>query len=345
MQIVEDYRALHRIPELDRDLPKTTAYLRARLQALPCRVFSPAAGALCAWFDFEAERSLAFRADMDALPMEEQTGLSYASSHPGVTHACGHDGHMAMLLELARRIRPGKKNILLIFQPAEETEGGARSVCQSGVLRAYGVEAVFGLHLWPGLPEGKLFSRPGPMMAASCPVTVRFYGKAAHISRPEQGADALKAAVDLYRQAPGVRFGRLTAGEAPNCVAERACLEGTMRSFSDEEITRWKTSLLTLAGEIQEKTGCTAEVVFGPGYPAVVNPPSLYERARHSLPLEMLEAPVFATEDFSYYQAQVPGLFFFLGVGQTPPLHSPRFCFPEAVLTQGADFLERLKNS
>ena len=134
MQIIADRRALHRIPEIDRELPKTLAYLVESLKHTSCRVFSPADGALCAFFDFGQNHAIAFRADMDALPIEEKSGVDFASAHPGNMHACGHDGHMAILLELARRLsdKPAlSHNVLLIFQPAEETIGGALSICES----------------------------------------------------------------------------------------------------------------------------------------------------------------------------------------------------------------------
>ncbi len=163
IRIIQNRRALHQIPELDRDLPLTIAYLRSELEGLSCRLFSPIEGALCAWFDFGAETAIAFRADMDALPITETSGAAYASRHPGRMHACGHDGHMAILLELARRLSAKthlNKNILLVFQPAEEASGGAKPICDTGIFADYHVEAIFGLHLWPGLPKGKIFSRP-----------------------------------------------------------------------------------------------------------------------------------------------------------------------------------------
>ena len=144
MQIIEDRRALHRIPELDKELPNTIAYLRTALESLKCRVFSPMPGALCAFFDFGAKEAIAFRAEADALPITERTGVSYASRHLGRMHACGHDGHMAILLELARRLSEKKSlphNVLLIFQPAEESPGGARIICDTGVLEQYKVTA------------------------------------------------------------------------------------------------------------------------------------------------------------------------------------------------------------
>ena len=148
MQIYTDRHALHRIPELELHLPKTQEYLKQALSSLSCHVFSPMGSALCAWFDFGAEEAIAFRADMDALPISEKTGAEYASTHPGVMHACGHDGHMAILLELARRLDAKENlphNVLLIFQPGEESPGGAKGICETGVLEEYGVKTVFGL--------------------------------------------------------------------------------------------------------------------------------------------------------------------------------------------------------
>ena len=170
MQIIEDRRALHRIPELGYQLPETLAYVRASLEKLSCAVFAPIEGAVCAFFDFGRESAVAFRADMDALPITERTGLPFASTHPGRMHACGHDGHMAIALELARRLDEKKSlphNVLLVFQPAEETIGGAEPICRSGVFEKYKVEAIFGLHLWPGLAEGVCASRANEMMARS----------------------------------------------------------------------------------------------------------------------------------------------------------------------------------
>ena len=162
MQIIQDRRALHRIPELDWAMEKTGAYLKTALEGLNCQIFSPLEGALCAFFDFGAEKALAFRSDTDALPITEQNATEYISCHPGIMHACGHDGHMAILLELARRLSQKADNpwnILLVFQPGEECTGGAERICNTGIFEKYRVEAVFGLHLWPGLEKGQVFSR------------------------------------------------------------------------------------------------------------------------------------------------------------------------------------------
>ena len=196
MQIYANRQALHRIPELELELPKTQSYLKEALSGLSCKVFSPLGCALCAWFDFGAEETIAFRADMDALPITEKTGAPYASTHPGVMHACGHDGHMAILLELARRLDKKQNlrhNVLLIFQPGEESPGGARAICDTGVLEAYQVKAVFGLHLWPALEKCVVFSRRNELMARASEVTLDLYGKSAHIAKAAEGIASLMA--------------------------------------------------------------------------------------------------------------------------------------------------------
>ena len=167
-------RDLHRIPELDFDLPQTIAYIEGVLAPLDCELTHPCPSCVCAFFDagVGAAHATAIRADMDALPIAEATGAAFASTHPGKMHACGHDGHMAMALSAAtfvdRTIReqPGaiKRNVLFVFQPAEETTGGAKTVCESGVFERYGVDRIFGFHVWPDLPAGTL---------ASCSVRVR----------------------------------------------------------------------------------------------------------------------------------------------------------------------------
>ena len=236
MDLISDRRALHRIPELDRNLPETLDYLRSALEPLPCKVFSPAESALCAFFDFGRDHSLAFRADMDALPVSEATGLPFASCHPGKMHACGHDGHMAIALELARRLARREvlpHNMLLVFQPAEETTGGAQAICHSGVFDQYRTKAIFGLHLWPDLPAGVLASSPGGMMCRSSEVTLTVTGRSAHVARAGLGRDALEAAARWYlealsleRQLPPeeprlLKFGRLQAGTVRNAGSHR----------------------------------------------------------------------------------------------------------------------------
>ena len=357
MQIIQDRRQLHQIPELDRNLPKTLSYLRTALEGLNCNVFSPMEGALCAYFDFGAEKSIAFRSDADALPVQENSSLAFASQHPGQMHACGHDGHMAIALELARRLNTKEKlphNVLLVFQPAEETTGGAKDLCATGVFKQYNVKAIFGLHLWPGLPKGEIFSRRQEMMSRSCEVKVDIEGKAAHIAKAEEGIDAMAAGVRFYTRAMAMeaalpknvfrllKFGKLESGTVCNVISGHTRLEGSLRAFQDDIFYSLRAGLVSIGKDVERATGCSVNIYMNDGYPAVMNPTELYQKVEKAVSFRELEKPSMITEDFSWYQKHLPGMFFFLGLGDTPALHADDFNFDETVLVKGADFFETL---
>ena len=357
MQIVEDRRQLHRIPELELCLPKTMAYLKNSLTSLNCHVFSPIESSLCAFFNFGKESAIAFRTDCDALPVLEQNKIAYASTHEGNMHACGHDGHMSILLELARRIN-GKKelnhNILLVFQPGEENPGGAQLLCDTGFLEEYGVKAIFGLHLWPGLEKGKIFSKENALMSHSSEVNVDIYGKSAHIGKAWEGIDALAAAVAYYTAVTNyeaslpadvkrvLKFGHLRSGTVRNALSDHSRLEGSLRAYEDEVFNDLLEHLYSAAKQVEADFGCKVNVDFANGYPAVINPPELCKQVEKAAAFEHLDAPVMPSEDFSCYQQRVPGMFFFLGIGDTPALHASNFNFDEEILVKGADFFEKL---
>lgn len=357
MQIINDRRALHRIPELELELPKTMEYVLNTLAPLNCRVSTPIGCAVCAFFDFGRDDAIAFRADMDALPITEKSDKPYISTHPGKMHACGHDGHTAILLELARRLSQKKElphNVLLIFQPGEESPGGALGICQTGVLEKHNVVAVFGLHLWPGLEQGKVFCRENEMMSHASEVNVDIYGKSAHIAKYGESIDAMAAAMELHRRVAQaeaaypdhifrlLKFGRMTSGSVRNAVSDYTHLEGSLRAFQDEVFDGLKNSLFAIAGDIEKEFGCRIEITMTEGYPAVMNPPELYRKVAGLIPLANPGDPTMTAEDFSQYQRLVPGLFFWLGLGDVPPLHSDNFDFDEAILSKGADFFEEL---
>ena len=360
--VVNHRRALHRIPELDSQLPETVSYLRSVLEPLSCRCTSPISGSVCAFFDAGRPETVAFRADLDALPVQECTGLPYASAHPGQMHACGHDGHTAMALALAeyvsRHLERLPRNVLFLFQPAEETTGGARPLCETGILKRCHVTRIFGLHLWPNLPAGQVFSRPGPLMARSNEVTVTVTGQSVHLSRASEGRDALAAGVAYYQRALALAdslppeqphvlgFGKLTSGAVRNAVSGSTVLEGSLRTYQEETYRFCRQGLEDLGAAIAAEHGCGVTVFLSEGYPAVWNHEGLYETVRAALGPDapaLLERPALAAEDFSFYQRQVPGVFFFLGTGNTPELHAPDFTFDdEAILPAGTAFLEHL---
>ena len=360
MQIIEDRRALHQIPELDRSLPKTMAYLRGALEGLNCKVFSPMESALCAWFDFGATEAIAFRSDADALPIQEHSRRPYASTHPGRMHACGHDGHMAILLELARRLSAKEKlnyNVLLIFQPAEETTGGAKDICKTGIFKKYKVEAIFGLHLWPGLPAGLIASRCNEMMSRSCEVKVDIYGKSAHIAKASEGIDALDAGMEFYRKVKTLeaalpkkvfrllKFGKMESGTVCNAISDHTHLEGSLRAFQDDVFYSLRAGIVSIGKEIERSSGCTVNIYMNDGYPAIMNPPDLHKRVKKAVGFFELDKPSMITEDFAWYQKTLPGMFFFLGTGDTPALHADDFDYDEEILLKGADFFEELAES
>ena len=357
MQTTLDRRALHRIPELDWAMEKTSAYLKASLADLPCRIFSPLEGSVCAFFDFGAERTLAFRADTDALPITEQNDTDYTSCHLNVMHACGHDGHMAILLELARRMGQKKTNpwnILLVFQPGEECSGGAEPICNTGIFEEYKVEAVFGLHLWPGLAAGEIFSREKELMARASEVDVDIYGKSAHIARSWEGVDAIAAGTEFYRRAVAMekalpedifrllKFGKFQSGVVRNALSSHTHMEGSLRAFQDEVFNDLRDGLYRIGRELEGEFGCTVQIGINTGYPAVMNPPELCRRVRQIAEYRQLEAPAMTAEDFAFYQRRLPAMFFFLGTGDSPALHTSNFDFDETILEKGADFFEKL---
>ena len=357
MQIIQDRRALHRIPELDVRLPETLSYLRNSLTGMKCRVFAPMDSALCAFFDFGAGKTLAFRADMDALPIQEVNETDYTSRHPGKMHACGHDGHMAILLELARRMNRKQNNpwnILLVFQPAEETIGGAKYICNTGVFEEYRVEAIFGLHLWPGLEPGMVYSRKEELMARASEINVDIYGKSAHIARSWEGVDAIAAGTEFYRRAMAMeaslpehifrllKFGRFESGSVRNALSAHTHMEGSLRAFQDEVFDGMKESLYTIGRELEAEFGCRVEISINSGYPAVLNPADLCDRVKSIIDYLELDAPAMTAEDFAFYQRSIPGMFFFLGTGSSPALHTCNFDFDESVLEQGASLFEKL---
>ena len=342
MSAVDYRRALHRIPELDNQLPETVQLVQRILAPLPCRVFSPITGSVCAWFDAGKSDAVAFRAELDALPVTEATDLPYASVHPGRMHACGHDAHTAMVLTLAEyaaeHLAELPRNVLFLFQPSEETTGGAGKLCESGVLERYRVRRIFGLHLWPGLEAGTIASRPGPLMARSNEVTVTVEGRSVHMSRADEGLDALTAGIsylqrayDMMEQLPPdqprvLRFGKMVSGTVRNAISGRTVLEGSLRTYREDTFRFCRQQLKDIGRSVAAETGCSLDVHLSEGYPAVWNHEELYQKIAAQLgdnAPTLMEKPVLAAEDFSFYQQYVPGLFFFLGTGDTPPASRP----------------------
>ena len=351
-------RFLHQIPEMDGQFTQTLMLITGVLRGHRCAYFSPMPGCVYAWFDFGRTETVAFRAVLDGVGVEEATGLAYSSRHPGCAHAAGNDGGMAMALDLCQWLseRPGDlaRNVLVIFQP--EAGGGARQVCEAGVLSEYRVSRFFSLRLRHGIPKGTVASRPGALMARSNDVTVRIEGRAAHFSREAEGRDAVLAAAEFLRRVyimredvpePRIlRFGKLTAGNSRYTVGAEAILEGCMLTYREEAYEAFRNGLRRIGREVEAETDCVSSVWVGDGFPAVWNDEALWQQVQEALgadAVQELDRPLLEAEDFSFYQKEAPGILFFLGTGQTPELRSPGFDFDdEEILPAGAAFLRKL---
>ena len=352
------YRALHQIPERAFQEYETAKYLRENLQQMG---YAPKdLGQTGLYADLCADPKLpwlVFRADIDALPVQEETGLDYASKTTGMMHACGHDAHMAMLLTAAQELKAMKlpQNIRFLFQPAEETISGAKAVIGFGAIPENTV-AVFGFHVWPGVPEGKLVVKSGPLMASSTRFQINCTGKNAHCSKRHEGADALMTAARIVTRtteaeamAEGdgtVLFcGKLQSGTAHNIVPDQAEIWGTLRTFSEEKRTLVLNRLDEIIHECAAKNGTQAKCTVVAYNPAVVNPASLAKKVQRLFPECITDwEPALAAEDFSRYQQTAPGMFMWLGVGDSAPLHNGKFIVPEHVLNMGVDSWIKIAN-
>jgi len=297
---------------------------------------------------------------MDALPVLEQNVIPYASKHKGNMHACGHDGHMAMLLKTAQCLHERKTckyNVLLIFQPAEETTGGAKDIINSGILFRYHVKAIFAFHVWPHLSKGTIATKKGPLMAACAEINVQIHGTSAHIAAADKGKDALSAAVYFLYQMEQwkkhirkdndfvLSFGFMQSGSARNVISDQTMIKGTLRALDAALFERIKAQVFTLAKTAEKQTSCNFDITISEGYPPLINDAALFERCRKTLPdLQILHEPNMLSEDFAFYGKAVPSLFFYLGVGNTPSLHSPVFDFDDRVLMRGVETYLSLLN-
>lgn len=361
-QITKWRQDLHRIPEIGRVEFKTAAYLRNQLDQLGLPWEEIVQTGTYVYLNNQKSSTLAFRSDIDALPISENSGCAFPSQYPGFMHACGHDGHMATLLGFAAWAKDHLSeldyNLLLLFQPAEENVGGAQDIVKSGIFEKYQVERIYGMHVTPDLPEGIIGSRPGPLMAQTGEVHVQIKGLGAHAALAYQGIDSLYIASQLIQQYQGIltrripatsaavlHIGQLISGEAPNVVAHSAKIGGTIRTFSRSLFLEIASHMNELHEATEKAYGCSISMTADPGYPPVINDISLVEKmviAFQSAELTYQEFadPYFLGEDFSYYQEKIPGVFFFLGIRNDEKnfvhgLHNNQFNFDESTLLYG----------
>ncbi|MBE6114957.1 MAG: amidohydrolase [Erysipelotrichaceae bacterium] len=345
MRMEKIREALHQIPELGYQEYKTKRYILSHLQQMHCTIHEVGATALLAYFDLQREKTIAIRCEMDGLPIVEQTGVEYISTHPNTMHACGHDAHMAVIVELGYFLSEHPKecvnNVLLVFQAAEESRGGALEICESGYLEKYQVSMMLGAHIWPTLPEGVMYSRGDALLASSSEVDIQVVGKSVHVAQYDQGIDALVASAELIvllheamhsYQDSVFHIGMCQGGSARNIVASRCCLSGTLRSFDESSRACVIEKIEELVRYIDQKYHTVTSLEIQPCHPVLFNSHALFQKIQSVYPLQEC-IPYYQSEDFGYYTQHCPTLYTLLGYGDAHTLHSPHY-LPQIHLLQ-----------
>ncbi len=359
-------RDIHQHPEIGFKEHRTAALVAARLRAWGYEVDEGlgGTGVVGTLRRGAGTRTLGIRADMDALPIQEASGRAWASTNPGLMHACGHDGHTATLLAAARRLAEDGEfsgTLNLIFQPAEEGLGGAVKMIEDGLFERHPCDAVFGLHNAPGVPQGHMLFRDGAMMASSDTVVIRLHGRGGHGAMPHRAADPVVAAASLVmalqtvvsrnvdpQQAAVVTVGAIHGGEAANVIPESVTLTLTVRAL-DREVRKLLEQRITEIAHTQAASfGAQAEVDYQHGYAVLVNTTPETDFARQ-VALDLFGAervtlqatPITASEDFAFMLEQRPGCYLMVGNGDGPGacmVHNPGYDFNDANIRVGATY-------
>jgi amidohydrolase len=366
--LVSIRRDLHRIPEPAYTEKKTSAYVSDFLRRQGLRVQTGIAefGVVGHLETEKPGKTLLIRSDMDALPVKEDTGLGFSSTHMGAMHACGHDGHMSMVLNAAAVLNKIKNrlkgNIKFLFQPAEEGPGGAQPMIEQGVMENPKVDFAIGCHLWPGIPEGTVGVRSGTLMAAMDRFDIEIGGRGGHGAMPHLCIDALEVGSQvinaLQRIASRhmnplnptvVTVGSFKAGDTFNVIPEKAFLTGTTRTFDKDIWVSWPQRLDRIIKGVCESMGARYTLDYAQGYPPLVNDGAVAEIVRLCAAEVVGEEkvvepePTMGGEDMAFFLEKAKGCFFFVGVGREgcAPLHNAKFDFNEDVLSIGAETLCR----
>jgi hippurate hydrolase len=322
-----------------------------------------------------SKRSIGLRADMDALPVNEANTFAHASKHPGKMHACGHDGHTAMLLAAAQHLAKHKHfdgTVVLIFQPAEEGGGGAREMIKDGLFDKFPVDAVFGLHNWPGMPVGTLAVSPGPVMASSNEFKITIRGKGCHAALPHNGIDPVPIACEMVQafqtivsrnlkpiDAGVISVTMIHAGDATNVVANSCELQGTVRTFTVEMLDLIERRMQTIAEHVSAAHEASCEFAFVRNYPPTINHVNEAAFTREVLSgivgadNVLAQEPTMGAEDFSYMLLEKPGAYFFIANGEGQhremghgggpcTLHNPSYDFNDDLIPLGGTVWVRM---
>ena len=369
-EITEWRRDFHENPELLYDVHRTAASVVEKLKAFGCDEVVPGIGrtgvvAVIKGRKHASGKVIGLRADMDALPLEEITGLPYASKIKGKMHACGHDGHTALLLGAAKYLcetRNFDGTAVLIFQPAEEGGAGGKAMVDDGMMDRWGVQEVYGMHNHPGLAVGAFATRPGPMLAASDRLSIIVDGKGGHAAKPHLAIDPVLVASHIVVAMQSIASRNVDpldqcivslcmfhAGTAGNIIPQTAELTGTARSLTPEVRDLLEKRIVEIAEGTAKMYGATAKAIYRRDYPVTRN------HARQAAFAASVAAqvsgkdmvndnvtPVMGGEDFSFMLESRPGAFVFFGNGDTAPVHHPAYDFNDEAIPAGVSFWARL---
>ncbi|HXW21193.1 MAG TPA: M20 aminoacylase family protein [Roseiarcus sp.] len=359
-------REIHQNPELLYDVEETAKFVADRLRAFGCDEVITAIGrtgvvGVIRGAKGSSSRAIGIRADMDALPIEEETNLPYRSKIPGKMHACGHDGHTAMLLGAAQRLaqtRDFAGKAVVIFQPAEEGGAGAMAMIDDGLMDRFGIEEVYGMHNMPALPVGSFRLRKGPLMAAADEITITVEGQGGHAAMPHQCIDPVVAGAQIVvalqtiasrnvdpLDSCVVSVTRFEAGTANNIIPQSAWLNGTVRTLKATTRDAVEKRIHDIVAGVAAASGATARVEYRRGYPTTVNhaeqtdfAAAVARKVAGEANVDSNAAPVMGAEDFSFMLEARPGAFIFLGNGDSAKLHHPAYDFNDAALPYGMGY-------
>ncbi len=362
-------RHIHRTPELGFDLYQTADFVAARLKEFGCDevvtgiartgVVGIIKGTL------GAGPTVGLRADMDALPIKETTGKPYASTVAGKMHACGHDGHTAMLLGAAKYLAETRNftgSVAVIFQPAEEGGGGGKEMVKEGMMERFGISRVFGMHNMPGLPVGQFAIRPGPIMAATAEFTVRVTGRGGHAAMPHRAIDPIVTASQIVMalqtiaartvdpaESIVVSVTKFHGGEAYNVIPEHVELAGTVRTLKKEVAELTRERMHAICEGIAKASDANVSFHYQPNYPVTVNDAGeaifagdIAATVAGETAIHRSISPLMGGEDFSYMLEARPGAFIFIGNGDTANLHHPGYDFNDEAIPHGVSYWVKL---
>ncbi|WP_170478917.1 M20 aminoacylase family protein [Ruegeria arenilitoris] len=368
-QITEWRHHLHAHPELSYDVHETAAFVVERLKDFGVDDITPGIGktgvvAVIKGRMDTRDRVIGLRADMDALPIEEATGLDYASTVPGKMHACGHDGHTSMLLGAAQYLAETRNfdgTVVLIFQPAEEGGAGGLAMCKDGLMDRWGIQEVYGMHNAPGVPVGEFAIRPGALMASSDEFDITVTGKGGHAAAPHEAIDTTLVASHIVvalqsvvsRTVDPIKRVVLTVGTfetdsvASNIIAHTVRLQGTVRTLDHEYRAIAKERVFRIAEDTASAFGAAAQVTWTPGYPVTVNSEA---ETTYAAEAAMAVAgkvndnaePIMPSEDFAYMLEERPGAYIFIGNGDTSMCHHPKYNFDDGAIPAGCSWFAEL---